>query len=237
VKVTRRRSPSAEGGPREATTERSHLRSPEGLIPPLAHEIGNLLAAMRLAGHLLGGPLEPEDRALLASEVERLAAQAGALLALLRPLLAPGELARLAPRELLSALRRGVSDCVPEGVDLTVASGRGLPDVRVDPDAVHHALTALVLAAIEAVGADGRVRVTAAAEGRRVRLSLADDGPRFGPVELGNHTTRGRALVVELADAVLRAGGGRAQLAAPRRGARLEVWLPATPTGRRRPRA
>ena len=217
----------AEAAGRKKTSVKPRRRSLDGWFRPLSHELGNLLAAIRLAGHLLAGHLPARDRALLSVEVERLSAHAAALLSLTRLLRKPGDLVAVSPRELLAALRRSVSDCVPEGVKLTIVAGRGCPDLSADPDAVHHLLQATVLSAIGAVGDGGRVRVSVGAQGRRVRFSVVDDGPRLVPADLGSRTPRGRALVADLVDTVLRNCGGRLELGKPRRGAHLDLWMPA----------
>jgi len=67
----------------------------------VAHEVGNLLAAMRLSAYLLPAS-EVRERARGARQIEQLAAQAGELLSQVRPLLAamPSETA-VAPAEVL----------------------------------------------------------------------------------------------------------------------------------------
>lgn len=65
--------------PKLASTSGSRLGSARAfeLVRPLCHEVGNLLAAIRLSGHVLGTDLAPGDRTGTAHDVENLAAQAG----------------------------------------------------------------------------------------------------------------------------------------------------------------
>ncbi|MDX1648910.1 MAG: hypothetical protein R3263_03565 [Myxococcota bacterium] len=205
--------------------------SPATLLRPLCHEIGNLLAAIRLSGHLLRDGGTRDERVRTAREVEQLAAQAGALLAQIRPLfegVAESRI-RVTTESLLAAASRAVEEGVPEGVRLRIGTGRDLPDVRVDSEALHNLLVTLLLGALEAVPSGGRVRLEAgtATEGRRVVLTLQDDA---APLELDGRRAemgRGRELTVRLAAAVIKASGGRVRVASgARRGNRIELWLP-----------
>jgi len=204
---------------------------PEGLFRALCHDVGNLLAAVRLSAHLLANHIHEKDRASISRDIEDLAAQSGALLAHVRPLLAGATLARVpvSPAEVLMALTRALEDREMGGATLSIAQGRNLPDVRVDPDAVYHLLLTLVRGSLEAAAPDGRVRVSAKHQGRRVILSVVDNGR---PVDLDEirrgSTPRGRALAVRVADAVLRRMGGRATAELQRRGTRIDLFLPAT---------
>ena len=185
---------------------------------------------MRLSAHLLSIDIAETDRVSISRDIEDLAAQAGALLAHVRPLLAGATLARVpvSPAEVLTALTRALKDRQMGGAALSIAHGRNLPDVRVDPDALYHLLLTLVRGSMEAAAPDGRVRVSAKHQGRRVILSVIDDGR---PVDLdeirAGSMPRGRELAVRVADAVLRLMGGRAAAELQRRGTRIDLFLPA----------
>ena len=207
-------------------------RVPEAgrLVGPVCHEVGNLLAAVRLSAHLLGSDLPEGERARTASEVDALTAQAGALLAQL-PLLsgrAPRR-GRLRAADVLEALEASLAVRPPGAAGLTVGAVRGALAFRADPDSLHHLLVALVLAACEAAGAKGAVTVRASAEGARVRLRIEDDGvpleraPGPGP----GVVLRGRALLVCAGAAVLRAGRGSLRVEPRTRGNRIDLLLPA----------
>jgi signal transduction histidine kinase len=207
------------------------VRSPQAasLLRPLVHEVGNLLAAIRLSAHLLDGDEEQQTRT--AREVESLAAQAGALLAQIRPLM-EGVVAesrvRVTTESLLASVARAVEGEASDAVRLRIARGRGLPDVRIDPEALHHLLVTLVLGAIREQPGGGRVRVDAEARGRRVVLVLADEAPALDLRDARPEAARGRELALRLGSALLKACGGRIRVGRGRRGGnRIEVWLPA----------
>ncbi len=196
----------------------------------LCHDVGNLLAAVRLSAHLLSNDIVETDRLSLSRDIEDLSAQAGALLAQVRPLLAGTTLTRLpvSPAEVLMALCRALVEGRTGDATLSIARGRNLPDVRVDPDALYHILLLLVRGSLEAVAPDGRVRVSGRHQGRRVILSVTDDGR---PLDLDQvrrgPTPRGRELAIRVADAVLRLMGGRAAAEPQKRGSRIDLFLPA----------
>lgn len=217
------------------TTGRSPARDIR-LVRAIVHEAGNLLAAVRLSGHFLGRDLSARDRHSMSRDVELLASQAGALLAQIRPLLVGSSDRR--GHVPVASLLQGIGGVVEGGVAegrLQVASGRGLPDVLVDADAVHQLLVLLVSSALAETMPSGRVRVTARLEGRRVLLAVADGGPHLERPG-SRQTGRGRSLFIAVADAVLRESGGRLRLAPRRRGNQLELLLPTTPASRARKR-
>ena len=204
--------------------------SPEDLTRALCHDVGNLLAAVRLSAHLLSTEIAETDRVSISRDIEDLAARAGALLAHVRPLLGGGALARIpvSPAEVLRALARALKDRKMGDVALSIAHGRSLPDIRVDPDALYHLLLTLVRGSLEAAAPDGRVRVSAKHVGRRVILSVADDGRQVDLDEIrGGPTPRGRELAIRVADALLRRMGGRAAAELQSGGTRIDLFLPA----------
>jgi C4-dicarboxylate-specific signal transduction histidine kinase len=220
-----------------ATETRSRSRagsgealSPEGLVRALCHDIGNLLAAVRLSAHLHSTEFAETDRVSVSKEIEDLAAQAGALLAHVRPLLAGPDVAGVAvsPAEVLTAVNRALKDREMGGAALSIAHGRNLPDVRVDPDALYHLLLTLVRGSLEAAAPNGRVRVSAKHQGRRVILSVIDNGRQMDLDGIRwELMPRGRELAVRVADAVLRLMGGRATAELQQRGTRIDLFLPA----------
>jgi signal transduction histidine kinase len=203
----------------------------QDLVRALCHDVGNLLAAVRLSAHLLSNDIAETDRVSISRDIEELAALSGALLAHVRPLLAGATLSRVrvSPAEVLTALTRALIGRRPGGAALSVARGRNLPDVRVDPDAFYHLLLTLVHGSLEAAASGGRVRITAKHQGRRVIFSVLDDGPPVDLEEIRRGSTpRGRELAIRVADAVLRLMGGRAAAELRRRGTRIDLFLPAT---------
>jgi signal transduction histidine kinase len=184
------------------------------LLVALAHEVGNLLAAVRLSAHLLPHAAEPRERARGARQIEHLAAQAGELLAQVRPLLATSRShTAVAPAEVLEGVGRALADAPGFEKLAVMAPARALPDVRVDPDALLQALLALARGGLDAAPEGGSVSLGARRAGSHVAFELADAGRPIEQPQAGA-LPRGRALAVRLADAALRRDGGRAEVTA-----------------------
>ncbi len=179
-------------------------RSSQELLLALCHEVGNLLAAVRLHSHLLD-----EDSA---AQISQLAGRAGSLVALVRPLLtpAPERSAPLAPRAVLAGLRRGLDDSDAVQVRIDVESAADLPDVAIDGETLHHLLLAQILAALEERGTAAPFRVAAEALGDGVAFVVAD-GPS-AEAESEAPELRGRALGRALAQTILGTRGGRVEI-------------------------
>lgn len=213
----------------------SRARSRADWTGPLCHELGNLLAGIRLSAHFLGGRATAADRRKLGRDVELLTAQAGAWVALIRPLrIQRPSQSRVAPAELLAALERSVVELLDEPDQLRMPKGRGLPDLRIDSDAVHHLLVLLVAGAISE--SDGhRIRILLGEERRHVVLTVADGTGQL-PARPEGPSLRGRELARMVGDAVLQSAGGRLVIGAAARGNRVELWLPKATrsTGRRK---
>lgn len=220
------------------TLPRTHDR--EDLLGSLVHEVGNLLAGIRLSAHLLRGDLPARERASMAEEAERLSVLAGSLVAASRPLLGelPGQRVRVSPGALLAGAARSIEELLLPGSKLRVARASGLPHLRTDPEAIHHLLILLAAgAASEAAPAPIRLRLLAAAEGRRVVLSVVDDGPRLTrSAHPERPARRGRELWLSVADAIVRLGGGKVRVLLQPRGTRVDLLLPASASGRERSR-
>jgi nitrogen-specific signal transduction histidine kinase len=199
------------------------------LLGAVAHEVGNLLAAIRLSAHLLPHASEARERARGAREIEQLAAQAGEFLAQVRPLLTDprGRRATLSASEAVEGVRRALADA-PGSEKLAVGpiSGR-LPSLFVDPDALHHVIVTLVRGALEAAGAGGRVTLRALRTANYVVFEIAGAGRALqldGPSR--SLPPRGRELAVRLADAVLRRDRGRVEATSTRTATRIRVVVP-----------
>lgn len=203
---------------------------PSDLVLGLCHEVGNLLAATRLGAHLVANDLATRDVRETAVQIEAEAARAGAFLGLVRPLLATAPLPRLqlATAEVMGALERSLGAAARGPRQLRIRRPGRVPDVRVDPDALHHALVALVLAATDVTPIGRHVDVSAQPQGRRVSIRIEDAGgvPEPGPPP-GVSPRRGRPLVLAAVAAVVEGQGGRVRLELLPRGARVEVSLPA----------
>ena len=204
--------------------------APADIVLGLCHEVGNLLAATRLGAHLMAHDLLKGNFRETAVQMEAEAARAAAFLGQVRPLLARVRLRRLqmAPAEVLSALERSLGAGAKGPRSLRIRIPRRVPDIRVDPDALHHALVALVLAATAVTPPERHVDVSVRKQGRRVVFWIEDEGgpPEAGPPR-GVAPRRGRPLVLAAAAEVLRGQGGSVQVERRPRGVRVRVALPA----------
>lgn len=202
---------SARGG-KEADRRGEH-------VVALAHEVGNLLAAMRMSVHLLPGASDRE-RAAAAAELERWVAHAGELLALARPIIGASRAGRT--RVSVDEVLAGVGHVLLEPGELAgpleiSAAPRGVPDLRVDLDALHHVLRVLVRTLLATHG-EGAITLRAGRRGGRVDFVVESDVAQPG---------RAVALAITVADAALRTDGGRVTQDSTRRGTRYRVSLPA----------
>jgi C4-dicarboxylate-specific signal transduction histidine kinase len=199
------------------------------LVTAVAHEVGNLLAAVRLSAHLLPHAPEARERARGARQIEQLAAQAGEILAQLRPLLANRRrrASSIAVEEVLEGVRRSLAD-EPGAERLEVKPApRGLPDLRADADALLHVLLTLARGALESSSQDN-VTLRVRRSGRGVCFELADSGGALDATPRGA-IPGGRALAVRLADAVLQRDGGRVDAVRGRSGMRVRVTMRTAP--------
>ena len=194
--------------------------------------MGNLLAAVRLSAHLLPHAAEARERARGARQIEHLAAQAGELLAQVRPLLATRRVGTtIAPSEVLEGVGRALADA-PGVEKLTVlAPARPLPDVRVDPDALLQVLLALTRGALDATADGVPVTLGARRTGNRVSFEITQAGRPIEESASGS-LPRGRALAVRLAAAALRQDGGDCQAVSRGGNTRVRVLVAEAPSAR-----
>jgi K+-sensing histidine kinase KdpD len=182
---------------------------------------------VRLTAHVEGRETRGRAGAPL-REIEEIAAQCGVLLAATRALVGRRASPRLrvSPAALLDGLAGVLADRPPDRVSVRVRRPRGVPDVRVDADLLHHLLLFLALGALEAARPKGKVELFARKAGREVILILEDDAE---PIELeggeGEAPRVGRALGLRLASVLLARSGGRVSVAPRKRGNRIEVRL------------
>jgi hypothetical protein len=183
------------------------MQGPDTMVFAICHEVGNLLAAIRLHGDLLDADA--------GRQVSELSARSGALLSLVRPLLDPAafEPVALEPARLLSGLRTGLDDPQDPRLDLGAEEAIGLPDVIADGDALHHLLLSELLAGFELLGEGERLRASARPDGQGVAFELCGGRPEREPRE--GDRLAGRTLSHAVAAELLGRVGGTV-----RRGAR-----------------
>jgi C4-dicarboxylate-specific signal transduction histidine kinase len=202
----------------------------------ICHEVGNLLAAARLSAHLLPGT--GEDDKARAEALEDLAAQAGWLLSHVRPLLTddPKSRIQVSPASVLDAVARALRDGSGAASGPEVQVPDELPEVQVDPDALHHVLLTLVRSCREAMEGGKEIVVSAQRRGKGVVFTVFDGAPRAR----SHHSRapsppRGRALALEIAHALAVRDGGTLLNRKTTRGTEVALVFPAVPLPRGRP--
>jgi PAS domain S-box-containing protein len=203
----------------------------------LAHEIKNPITAINVALKAVAQSLGEDHQAVLADLVGRLQRVERTMrrtLSFARPL----ELRRrpLAPEDVLGQAARGMrAELERAGVELVIQVDRELPALDADPQLLEEVLVNLLRNAREALGAGGRVRLSAAAVRGGVLLAVEDDGPGIPESALLElfkpfHTTKaeGTGIGLALCKKIVEEHGG--EISAGRSalgGARFALRLPA----------
>ncbi len=204
------------------------------LVFAIVHEVGNLVAAVRLQAHLIDEDLGPAGLGRASLELETIGARSSGLLALVRPLLIDGAQAAGAK---VGAVLRGVEETLRDvgtrGTALEVAVEPGLPEIGGDTQVLHYLVSLVAAGALEVLGGAGRLRLVAGMDEGQVVLSVEDDGekdPELAHWERG--ARRGRVLGCAIAAELLGRVGGR--VVVDRRGGqtRVRLILPSADPGR-----
>jgi signal transduction histidine kinase len=222
----------------------SHQQQPlreaaQQLVFALSHELGNLMAGVRLQAFLLTDDPSPRALAAASLELDDLSAKAGSLLSQLRPLLSPPAPAAGNPTAVLRQLQAGLDDHLGQGVALRIAGTqrdkdeKALPAIAVDVGLVHCLVLPLLLYAAEAASPGGEVQVGAEAsdDGGAVVFSVEDDGDREESLEgWRDQAPRGRPLACQVAHCVLASYGGRLRVGVAGGRTRVELRVPCAKT-------
>jgi len=204
-----------QGGSAQAGSEGGVVSPSSELVFALCHELGNLIAAVRIQAHLLDDELGSKELAVASVEIEDLSARATSLLALVRPLLspAPADAARVEPFALLATLRQSLEDRGGRGVRIELEPPPELPPVIGDSDVLHHLLLALASHAIEGARPRGYVRLALERCDDHVAFVIEDNAPEREPLSDWPHLERrGRPLTCAIADDILRKRRGRIEV-------------------------
>ncbi len=195
------------------------------LVFAIAHEIGNHLAGIRLEAHLLDEDLGPLGLARASLALDSMAGQAGPLLALLRPLLAPGSKRAAGPSfaAVLDGVRRQLEDEGAGGRPIELEVAKDVEAAGPAFDGLHALVLALVGSpdALPAGKAPIRLRVGRRESGIEIACELP--GEAF---EGGAHALRGRPLAVAIARALVADVGGRVEVEAGAGCSRVVLRLP-----------
>jgi hypothetical protein len=194
----------------------------------VCHELGNLLAGVRLEAGLLEPDVAAAELDAAGQRIENASARAGSLLALVRPLLAPESvgLAVAAPSDVLAGLWSGLDANSDGRVQIDLESAADLPPVRLAPEVLHHLLLSAIFCGLEAGGRGSRVRVAAAPDGDGVAFAVVDE------VREAAGETRalcGQPLVFAIAERLLQQAAGRFESTLGEDGTRSAFSFPEAP--------
>lgn len=146
----------------------SELEASRSPVFAIIHELGNLMAGVRLQAYLLTDDPKPRALATASLELEDLSVKACALLSLVRPLLSPAGEATANARAVLHGLHVAMEDHVGQGVNVRIVEDRGkvdtpssdptgddaipaeLPELHLDGELIRCLLTPLLHAGAEA---------------------------------------------------------------------------------------
>ncbi|MCB1924436.1 MAG: HAMP domain-containing histidine kinase [Gammaproteobacteria bacterium] len=226
---------------REQRLERERQASLERLAPMVAHNIRNPLASIRAlaqASHPDDDAQEHEEtRQAIIATVDRLERWTGALLDYLYP---------FTPRKQAVAVQAMIAELAAMAVPQTAARQVTLETriaedllITADRELLEQALHGLLINAIEASPAQGRVRITAERDAQTITIHIDDQGPgiAFQPEVMqtigpGPSTkTHSTGIGIPFALRVCQAHGGTLAFSRlPTAGTRASVSLPVTMT-------
>lgn len=213
------------------------------LAAGVAHEIRNPLSSIRgfaqyLKHALRERPQEKIYAETMVSEVDRINKVITDLLSFARPMKL--ETAAVDIAELVRHSKRLVeADAALREVVIDEHLGGNLKGIRVDANQLKQALLNLLLNALQAVSAHGRIDIGAAVDAARgeLRLWVEDDGPGIAPEEIEkifepffSKRKRGTGLGLSIVHKIVENHGGDIRLESPvpgtGRGCRFTLLLP-----------
>ena len=203
---------------------------PMDLVLALGHEIGNLLAATRMHAHLIDADRSETELSNIAATIGELSSRMGSLLAQVRPLVSPvlDGAPNIDPIEVLDGVHRGIEESCDARIAIDLESAAGLPMAIIDPEPLHHILLTSIYLALEESEPEGKVAVSASEQAGSIVFTV-DDECKFDDVVGG--ALNGRTLLHAVADAILRARGGKISICSQGAGNRVELTVPAAPRG------
>lgn len=235
----------------EAEVARRSEAAKSALLDSVSHDLRTPLASIRTAAGSLMDPAvawDPGEMRLTAGAIDREADRLNRLVSnlldmsrieagVLRPHLATHVLADLVER---TATRLGPA-LAPRTLQLDVPSD--LPLVQVDDVWIDQVLANLLENAARYTPPDATLAITAQADGRAVRLTLADDGPGVPATALprlfekfyrvpraGEGARRGSGIGLSVVRGLVDGMGGRiAARAVTPHGLAVDAWLPVAP--------
>jgi two-component system, NtrC family, sensor histidine kinase KinB len=219
------------------------------MVSTVSHELKTPLTSVQMAIHLLleevVGPLTPKQIELLLAarqDSDRIHTMINDLLDLTR--IEHGrvqlDLEALSVAELVDlVVSRWQSQAEDRGIALSSRVEADGLDVRVDRDRVDHVFDNLIMNAIQHTGRDGTIRLTADADGDRVRFAVRDTGEGIPPEHLSHIFDKfyrvpsskhsgGAGLGLAIVREIITAHGGRIDVTSePGKGTTFTFLLPA----------
>jgi signal transduction histidine kinase len=207
----------------------------------VAHGLRNPLASLRAAAQVVRrhpeSPSSGEHLDAIVEEVDRLDRRISHLLSFSRP--APFHPMNESVPRLVEGLLPAFAELLRErGVELQLEMPSALPDVRVDPMQLEQALVEIVSNALDAMPAGGRLRISAASNGKNasggeVSIDIGDTGPGIPESILHSvcepfFTTRpdGTGLGLAIAKRYVEQNGGRLEIVSSPGATTVRVRLP-----------
>lgn len=240
---------ACDGRGRPGVEEGAAAREPglvEALAAGIAHEVRNPLNALQINVSILEqelAELVPDRSAHAFAVLGKISHELRSLddfvtefLRYARP--APPRAERVAVARLVDDLVAFIGpECSEKGVALARSPGGETLAALVDPLQLKHALLNLVLNALQATPAGGRIEIGVAAAPPGLAVTIRDSGEGLAVAELERafelfYTTRegGTGLGLPIARRLVEAQGGRLTLASPgRRGTTATLTLPLAP--------
>ncbi len=221
--------------------EQAKLEALKELAYGASHEINNPLANIAArAQTLLRDERDPERRRALEA-IHQQALRAHEMISDLMLFARPPKLEQQAvsvPQLLQQLQGELTSECRRREVELLLVADPSLPALHADAAQLAVAVKALLVNALEAIGRQGRIEITASltADGRGLRITVRDDGPGippqvrphiFEPFYSGREAGRGLGFGLSKCWRIIDAHGGRLSVGAGHeRGATFTIDLP-----------
>ena len=230
VRMRRMATEIAEG--RRQAVEQERLQALRESARQFAHELKNPLTPIRFAVDRIAADAPPEMSEsidVLKTETRRLERMARSFADFGR--LPAGAIAEIDVAELV---RYAASASVPRDFALDLDIAPDLPRVRGHHDSLAAALSNILINAVEACAADGRIAVRAARDGGTVRISVRDNGCGIPAAKLASiwepyitNKPGGTGLGLAIArQTVLAHGGSVSAGSVPGEGTNIEIVLP-----------
>ena len=183
------------------------------MVLSICHATGSWVSAIRMNAQLLDHELSPVELAKAALDVEDLSARVGALLGLVRPLIAEEAAATgTFPANVMLGVREALDAHGGRGVTLSVVCDEGLPEIAGQPETLHQLIFSLVHYALDGArpGNSVVVRTESGPAGESVAFVIEDTGPEDRELQSWRSAPlRGRTLACALGSCILGRLGGQ----------------------------